>query len=118
MRLFNSVAKTLSIMVAGAILMATPLMAENKSKTVYLFDTTINGTMVKEGDYKVKFSNTEAGEATISRNGKVIAKAQYKLETLPEKVKRGGIYYRTNSEGARELTRIIFDGYSVAVVFE
>ena len=118
MKLYNSVAKTLSILVAGAILMATPLMAENKSKTVYLFDTTINGTMVKEGDYRVKFSSTEAGEATISRNGKVVVKARYTLETLPEKVKRGGIYYRTNSEGGRELTRIIFDGYDVAVVFE
>ncbi len=92
-------------------------MPRAQYKRVHLSDSVINGTVLKKGDYRVEFSTSGAGEATISRNGKVILKVPYTLETLPEKAERKGTYYRVNSEGVRELTRIVFDGYSVAIVF-
>jgi len=119
MTLYKTVSRITSILIISAIFMATPLMAKDQRKTIYLSEgSTINGTVLKQGDYAIEFSNAEAGEATIRKNGKVILRAPYKLVALPQEARRNEVHGRTNSDGTQEIIQLIFDGSAVAVVFE
>lgn len=119
MTLYKTVSTMISILIVTAILMVTPSMAKDQRKTIHLSDgATINGTVLKPGDYTIEFSNTEAGEATIRRNGKVILRAPYKLVALLDEARRDEVRSRINSDGTQEITQLVFGGSAVAVVFE
>jgi len=119
MTLYKAVSTMISILIVTAIFMVTPLMAKDQRKTIYLSEgSTINGTVLKPGDYTIEFSNAEAGEATIRKNGKVILRAPYKLVALPQEARRNEVHGRTNSDGTQEIIQIVFGGSNVAVVFE
>ena len=50
-------------------------------------DTTVNGTMVKAGDYELTF-DTQTNEISIMRGSKVVAKAPVHVETQNTKAER------------------------------
>ena len=57
--------------------------AKDKVKTesvTFTQDTMVNGTLVKAGDYQVKF-NEQTGEMNIMRGSKVVARATAHVET-------------------------------------
>lgn len=119
MTLNKTVSTMISILMVMAILIVTPSMAKDQRKTIYLSEgSTINGTVLKQGDYTIEFSTAEAGEATIRKNGKVILRAPYKLVALPQEARRNEVHGRANSDGTQEIIQLIFDGSAVAVVFE
>jgi len=68
----------------------------------------VNGTLVKAGDYQVKF-NEQTGELTILKDGKVKAKTTAQLQTRSEKAKDTAV--RTSAKGGvDELIGISFGG--------
>ena len=119
MTLTKNVAKMTSMLILSAIFMVTPLMAKDQKKTISLSDgSTINGTVLKQGDYTIEYSDSEAGDATISRNGQAILRVPYHLVQLSEQSRKTAVYSRTNSDGANEITSFVFSGSSVAISFE
>jgi hypothetical protein len=59
---------------------------EIRKSVTFSSDVMVNGTLVKAGEYDVKF-NEETGELSILRDGKVKAKTNARLQARSEKAK-------------------------------
>lgn len=71
-------------------------------------DVMVNGTLIKAGDYEVKFDQT-TNELTIIKNGKVEAKTPAHVEARADKAKNTAL--RTiDKGGATELIGVTFGG--------
>jgi len=72
-------------------------------------DVMVNGTLVKAGDYDVKFDES-SNELSVVKNGKVIAKTPVHLEQRSEKARDTAL--RTIEKGgATELLGVTFGGW-------
>lgn len=119
MTLYKNVSTLTSILILSAIFAVTPSMAKDHRKTVALpGGYTISGAVLKRGDYTVEFSDSEGGDATISRNGRVIIRTPYRLVALPERSKKTEVHARANSDGRSEITSMVFRHSRVAISFE
>ena len=80
-----------------------------KSETVtFTSDVMVNGTLLKAGEYQVKF-NEQTGELAILKDGKVKAKTTAKLQARSEKAKETVV--RTLDKGSvAELIGFSFGG--------
>jgi len=77
-------------------------------------DVMMNGTLVKAGDYQLKF-NEETGELAIMKNGKVKAKTTAHLQPRSEKAKDAAV--RTiDKDSIAELVSVTFGGSNQDVV--
>jgi hypothetical protein len=77
-------------------------------------EVTVNGTVLKPGDYDVKFDES-AGELSILKDGKVKAKAPAHLQARSDKAKDTSL--RTlDKGGVAELTGVSFGGWNQDVV--
>lgn len=91
--------------------------AKDKVKTenvTFASDVMVNGTLVKAGDYQLKF-NEETGELAIIKDGKVKAKTTAHFQPRSDKAKNTSI--RTVDKGSiAELTGVTFGGSNQDVV--
>ena len=77
-------------------------------------DVTINGTLIKAGEYDVKFDQN-TGELSVIQNGKVKAKAPAHLQARTVEAKNTAL--RTlDKGGVRELTGVTFGGSNQDVI--
>jgi hypothetical protein len=86
-----------------------------KRETVtFASDVMVNGTLIKAGDYEVKFNET-TGELAIVKDGKVKAKTTARLQARSDKAKSTSI--RTMSkDNVAELIGFTFGGATQDVV--
>lgn len=86
-----------------------------KTETVkFESDVMVNGTLVKAGEYVVKF-NEQTGELAIMKNGKVKAKTTAHLQPRSEKAKDTAV--RTiDKDSIAELVSVTFGGSNQDVV--
>lgn len=91
--------------------------AKDKVKTenvTFTSDVMVNGTLVKAGDYQVKF-NEQTGELAILKDGKVKAKTTAQLQSRSDKAKNTSI--RTlDKGGVAELVAVTFGGANQDVI--
>jgi hypothetical protein len=84
------------------------------STVVFESDTMVNGTLVKAGEYQVKF-NEQTGELSILKDGKVKAKTTAQLQTRSDKARNTSV--RTlDKGGVAELIGFTFGGSTQDVV--
>jgi hypothetical protein len=84
-------------------------MDKVKTETVtFDSDTMVNGTLLKAGDYQVKF-NEQTGELAVLKNGKVKAKTTAQLQTRSDKA-RNTVVRTLNKGGVAELIGFTFGG--------
>lgn len=77
-------------------------------------DTMVNGTLVKAGEYQMKF-NEQTGELSILKDGKVKAKTTAQLQERSDKARNNSV--RTLSKGSvSELIGFSFGGSKQDVV--
>ena len=77
-------------------------------------DIMVNGTLVKAGDYEIKFDET-AGTLSILRNGKVKATAPAHLEQRTDKAKNTSL--RTvEKDNLAQLMGVTFGGWNQDVI--
>ena len=85
--------------------------AKDKVKTesvTFTQDIMVNGTLVKAGDYQVRF-NEQTGELSILKDGKVKAKTTAQIQSRSEKAKNTSV--RTLEKGGTaELIGVTFGG--------
>jgi hypothetical protein len=91
------------------------VFAKGKSENLTLpQDVMINGTLVKKGDYKLKFDE-QTGELLIMKGKQVVAKTSARLEKREEKA--GRTEFSTTTNGSQsELRGITFRGDSEKIV--
>jgi hypothetical protein len=91
--------------------------AKDKVKTdtvTFAQDTMVNGTLVKAGEYQVKF-NEQTGELSILKEGRVKAKVTAQFQARNDKAKSTSI--RTlDKGGVYELIGVTFEGANQDVV--
>ena len=85
-----------------------------KEFVTFASDVMVNGTLVKAGDYEVKFDE-QSGELAILKNGKVKAKNTAHLQARSEKARTTSV--RTLEKGSvAELIGLTFGGSNQDVV--
>lgn len=77
-------------------------------------DTMVNSTLVKAGDYQMKF-NEQTGELSILKDGKVKAKTTAQLQTRSDKARHTSVRTLTKGDVA-ELIGFSFGGSKQDVV--
>jgi hypothetical protein len=106
-----------ALMICALASIAVFAAAKDKVKTetvTFPSDVMVNGTLVKAGDYQLKF-NEETGELAIMKNGKVKAKTTAHLQPRSEKAKDAAV--RTIDKGSiAELVSVTFGGSNQDVV--
>jgi len=102
-------------LIVCALAAVTAFADKTKKEHVTLVsDVMVNGTLVKAGEYDVRF-NEETGELAILKDGKVKAKTSARLEVRNEKAKNTSIRTRTVGNMS-ELISITFGGSTQDVV--
>ena len=85
-----------------------------KKMVTFTEDTMVNGTLVKKGDYEVKFDDS-TGELSVIKDGKVKAKTTAHYEARTDKAKSTAL--RTVDAGSNvELKGITFGGSDQDVI--
>jgi len=108
-----------AVLIVGALASISALAAGDKGKVdkkmiTFTDDVMVNGTLVKPGDYEVKFDEG-TNELSILKNGKVVAKTPAHLEARSEKAKNTAL--RTMDKGGNpELISVTFGGSDRDVV--
>lgn len=106
-------------LVVGVLAASSSALAGDKGKVekkmiTFPDDVMVNGTLVKAGEYEVKFDET-AGELSIIKNGKVKAKTSAHVEARTDKAKSTTL--RTRDGGGNvELIGVTFGGSSQDVI--
>lgn len=86
-----------------------------KRETVtFVSDVMVNGTLIKAGDYEIKFNET-TGELAIVKDGKVKAKTNAHLQARSDKAKSTSIRMMSKDNVA-ELIGFTFGGSTQDVV--
>lgn len=106
---FKSTLAALMICALASIAVFAAGKDKVKTETVtFTSDVMVNGTLVKAGDYQVKF-NEQTGELAILKDGKVKAKTTAQLQSRSEKAKNTAV--RTTAKGGvDELIGFSFGG--------
>jgi hypothetical protein len=100
-------------LIVGALASLSALAAGDKGKVekktiTFPEDVMVNGTLVKAGEYEVKFDES-TNELSIMKGGEVKAKTPAHVEARPEKAKNTAL--RTiDKGGATELLGVTFGG--------
>lgn len=85
-----------------------------KKMVTFTEDTMVNGTLVKKGDYEIRFDDS-TGELSVMKNGKVKAKTAAHYEARSDKAKSTAL--RTIGSGSNvELKGITFGGSDQDVI--
>jgi hypothetical protein len=102
------------VVLVGALTSVAALAKTHKQRVTFENDIKVNGTLVKKGNYEVKFDD-ETGQLSINKNGKTVAQSMAKLEARAKKA--GGFQLRSVGEGENsELVGLTFSGSDKDVV--
>lgn len=111
----KSTLAALMICALASISIAAAVKDKVRTESVtFTSDTMVNGTLVKAGDYQMKF-NEQTGELTILKDGKVKAKTTAQIQTRSDKARNTSV--RTLTKGnVAELIGFSFGGSKQDVV--
>lgn len=102
------------VVMIGALASVAAFAKTHKHRVTFENDIKVNGTVVKKGNYEVKFDDA-TGQLSINKNGKTVAQTMAKLEDRSKKA--NGFQLRSVGEGdATELIGMTFSGSDKDVV--
>ena len=102
------------VVMIGALTSVAAFAKTQKHRVTFENDIKVNGTLVKKGNYEVKFDDA-TGQLSINKNGKTIAQTMAKLEDRAKKA--NGFQLRSVGTGDEaELTGLTFGGSDKDVV--
>ena len=108
------VSKMVAIVMVGALTGVVALAKVHKQKVTFDSDIKVNGTLVKKGNYDVKFDD-ETGQLSIVKNGKTVVQAMAKLEAREKKANDFQLRSTVNGDET-QLTGVTFGGSDKDVV--
>ena len=102
------------VIMVGALASVAAFAKTHKHRVTFDNDIKVNGTLVKKGNYEVKFDDA-TGQLSIIKNGKTVAQTMAKLEARTKKA--NGFQMRSAGTGDEtELTGLTFGGSDKDVV--
>ena len=111
---FATVSK--SLMLGLALLLASSAFAASKGSLQLSSPTTVNGTQLKPGDYKVEWEGSgPAVELSIKQGKNVIAKVPARIVDLSNASVNDAAVLHKNSDGTSSLSSVRFQGKKFAI---
>ena len=106
--------------VALILALATPALAGTSQKVFITDGTTLAGTEVEQGFYKLLYKKNGSKNSVVvklQRNGKTFAVAEGTRESR-DAIQQGGLAYRNGSGGSREIAEIRIGGTKQVIVID
>ena len=111
----KSVIKQIGIALVIASLAAVSAFAKTRKESITLAtNTTVSGTLVKSGNYDLKFDD-EKGQLSIMKNGKVVAQASTTTEKRAGKARKFELRL-TGAGEEKQLVGVAFAGSEQNIV--
>jgi hypothetical protein len=111
---FSTIAKTLTM--GLAVLLASSAFASNKATLNLNNPTTVNGTKLKAGEYKLQWEGTGPNvEVSIMQGKSVIAKVSGKIVDLSSASQNTAAVVRKSDDGTSVLSGARFEGKKYAL---
>ena len=111
---FATVSKTL--VMGLALLLASSAFATTKGKLILQAPTTVNGTKLKAGDYKLEWDGSGPSvEVSIVQGKTVVAKVPAKVVELKSPALSNTAVVRKNDDGTRTLAGAHFENKKLAL---
>ena len=109
------VQRTVFALIFGALLCAVSLATVKSKRVTFSEDVKVGGTLVKKGDYQVRFDD-QTKELAILKGKKVIAKTTASLEEQPQGTVNRVLYRsRPDKEGAPILLSVNMGGKEAVI---
>jgi hypothetical protein len=107
---------TKSLVMGLVLLLAGSAFAASKATLTLNHDTTVNGTKLKAGDYKLQWDGSGPDvEVSIVRGKDVVAKVPAKLVDLNSNAANDAAVVKNNSDGSTTLAGVRFAGKKYAL---
>ena len=110
----SMVNRMVAILMVGALTGVVAFAKVHKQRVTFENDIKVNGTLVKKGNYEVKFDD-ETGQLTIAKNGKTVVQAMAKLEAREKKANDFQLRSTVNGDET-QLTGVTFGGSDKDIV--
>lgn len=111
---FTTVSK--SLMMGLALLLASSAFAATKADLVLQSPTTINGTKLKAGEYKLQWDGSGPNvEVSVIQGKTVVAKVPAKVVDLKAPSQNNAAVVKTNDDGTSTLAGARFEGKKFAL---
>ena len=111
--------KLTGIAIVLAAVMSMTAFAQSVNRAlVFSRDAKIGGVVLSQGKYSIAFDEKKEGEAVISKNGREVAKASYKIVDLAKDASDNAVVFGMNSDGSFQVRRFEMKGSKMARLFE
>ena len=110
----STVKRMVAVLMVGALASVVAFAKVHKQRVTFENDVKVNGTLVKKGNYEVKFDD-ETGQLTIAKNGKTVVQAMAKVETREKKANDFQLRSTVNGDET-QLTGVTFGGSDKDIV--
>lgn len=110
----SMVSRMVAILMVGALTGVVAFAKVHKQRVTFENDIKVNGTLVKKGNYEVKFDD-ETGQLTIAKNGKTVVQAMAKVEAREKKANDFQLRSTVNGDET-QLTGVTFGGSDKDIV--
>lgn len=107
---------TKSLVMGLVLLLAGSVFAASKASLTLNHDTTVNGTKLKAGDYKLQWDGSGPDvEVSIVQGKNVVAKVPAKLVDLNSNAANDAAVIKNNGDGSSTLAGVRFAGKKYAL---
>ena len=106
--------RMVAVLMVGALTGVVAFAKVHKQKVTFENDIKVNGTVVKKGNYEVRFDD-ETGQLTIAKNGKTVVQAMAKVEAREKKANDFQLRSTVNGDETN-LTGVTFSGSDKDIV--
>ena len=110
----SMVNRMVAVLMVAALTSVVAFAKVHKQKVTFESDVKVNGTLVKKGNYEVKFDD-ETGQLTIAKNGKTVVQAMAKVEAREKKANDFQLRSTVNGDET-QLTGVTFGGSDKDIV--
>lgn len=111
---FATVSK--SLVMGLALLLASSAFAATKANLTLQSPTTINGTKLKAGDYRLEWDGSGPNvEVSIKQGKNVVAKVPAKVVDLSSPSRNDAAVVKNNGDGTSSLAGARFEGKKIAL---
>ena len=110
----SMVNKMVAVLMVGALTGVVAFAKVHKQRVTFENDIKVNGTLVKKGNYDLKFDD-QTGQLSIEKNGKTVAQATTRLEARDKKANDFQLRSTVNGDETN-LTGVTFGGSDKNIV--
>jgi hypothetical protein len=117
----SMISKSARIVMISAVLslISMPVMGQDVTKTLNITRQVKWGSQtVSAGKYTLRFDDKKDGTASVLKNGREVAKVEYKLVELGNAGSDDIVVFAAASDGSLTVRRIEFKGSKTALKFE